>query len=74
MIRRQIREAFEVDPERIAGRECWSIRPGDPPPGEYIGYEELEPGRVRNYYEEEDGTLRYRDYPEYGQVTDRRWA
>lgn len=74
MIRRQVREAFPVDPERIRGRDCWSIRPGDPPPGEYIGFRELETGRVVNYYEDEEGKLWYRNYPEYGQVTDRRWA
>ena len=74
LVRRPVREAFEVDAERIRGRDIWSIRPGDPPPGEYIGYEDLEPGKIRNYYEDEEGVLWYRDYPEYGQIIDRRWA
>ena len=44
--------------------EAWSIRPGEPPPGEYLG-SLYHMGVEYQYFRDEAGAYFYRRWPEY---------
>lgn len=47
--------------------EAWSIRPGEPPPGEYVG-SLWRNGLEYQFFRDSAGAWWYRRYPEYDPV------
>lgn len=55
---------------KIRGK-AWSIRPGEPPPGEYIG-SMMHMGTEYRYYMDGAGRFWYREWPEYDPSKDKK--